>query len=115
MVSEKVEVLPAGRHLVLGYFSLVTSGEATPDVPAVLKVTSLNYTVQRTGTTIWAALYMRYMTSRLFRRVMSSGNGKPIFFGPFEVTDQVQINFILPCHVIYIYHPTILLQLLSNI
>ena len=45
MVSEKVEVLPAGRHLVLGYFSLVTPGEATPDVPAVLKVTSLNYTV----------------------------------------------------------------------
>lgn len=109
MVSEKVEVLPAGRHLVLGYFSLVTPGEATPDVPAVLKVTSLNYTVQLAGTTIW------YMTSRLFRRVMSSGNGKPIFFGPFEVTDQVQINFILPYHVIYICHLTLLVQFLSNI
>ena len=54
MVSEKVEVLPAGRHLVLGYFSLVTPGEATPDVPAALQaqghVTQLYSTrVQRNG------------------------------------------------------------------
>lgn len=45
---------------------------------------------------------------------MSSGNGKPIFFGPFEVTDQVNINFVLECHVIYIYHPTMLVQFLHN-
>lgn len=48
---------------------------------------------------------------------MSSGNGKPIFFGPFEVTDQVLYNlhFNLPFHVIYICHPTMSIQLLCHI
>ncbi|OBT97126.2 hypothetical protein VE01_04790 [Pseudogymnoascus verrucosus] len=61
---------------------------------------------------------MRYMTSKLFRRVMSSGNGKPIFFGPFEVTDQVfyttplsfalvNIKPLLPGHVLVSPHRSV--------